>query len=260
MDLCGGFYVPKVNPPVRDRVNCVNAVLRNTAGDNRLKADPRCQQLILDFERVRLENRCQRQLARRPRQIRSRPHARQRCAGIYELDRVWYAIERRVHARSNAVVCFKRWQGCVWAGGGSGTAPHWPALDVFGDFTNHRDRAGESLQQCSGTAASTVLRVMTNPHDLRRFSCGLPPAAVRMVSSSRDRHVYAALLGHAMDLTAQRVSLMTPGLSVDGLTNALQLLEDGQTMRRANAAAVEPVRAHPIAAAWGDAKTAPRMP
>ncbi len=47
------FHVPKVNPPVRDRVNCVNAVLRNTAGDNRLKADPRCQQLILDFERVR---------------------------------------------------------------------------------------------------------------------------------------------------------------------------------------------------------------
>ena len=67
-------------------------------------------------------------------------------------------------------------------------------------------------------------------------------------------YVYAALLGHAMDLTAQRVSLMTPGLSVDGLTNALQLLEDGQTMRRANAAAVEFMHAHPIAAAWGDAK------
>ncbi len=67
-------------------------------------------------------------------------------------------------------------------------------------------------------------------------------------------YVYAALLGHAMDLTVQRMSLMTPGLSVGGLTSALQLLEDGQTMRRANAATVEFMHAHPVAGAWGDAK------
>lgn len=67
-------------------------------------------------------------------------------------------------------------------------------------------------------------------------------------------YVYAALLGHGMDLTAQRVSLMTPGLSVEGLTSALQLLEDGQTMRRANAAAVEFMHAHAVAGAWGDSK------
>jgi TnpA family transposase len=67
-------------------------------------------------------------------------------------------------------------------------------------------------------------------------------------------YVYAALLGHAMDLSAQRVTLMTPGLSVDGLTNALQLLEDGQTMRRANAAAVEFIHTHAVAQAWGDTK------
>jgi len=67
-------------------------------------------------------------------------------------------------------------------------------------------------------------------------------------------YVYAGLLGHAMDLTVQRMSLMTPGLSVGGLTSALQLLEDGQTMRRANAAAVEFMHAHPVAGAWGDAK------
>jgi TnpA family transposase len=67
-------------------------------------------------------------------------------------------------------------------------------------------------------------------------------------------YIYAGLLGHAMDLTAQRVSLMTPGLSVGGLTSALQLLEDGQTMRRANAAAVEFMHAHPLARAWGDSK------
>jgi TnpA family transposase len=35
---------------------------------------------------------------------------------------------------------------------------------------------------------------------------------------------------------------------------ALQLLEDGQTMRRANAAAVEFMHAHAIAGAWGDTK------
>jgi hypothetical protein len=57
-----------------------------------------------------------------------------------------------------------------------------------------------------------------------------------------------------MDLSAQRVTLMTPGLTVDGLTNALQLLEDGQTMRRANAAAVEFIHAHAVARAWGDTK------
>ena len=57
-----------------------------------------------------------------------------------------------------------------------------------------------------------------------------------------------------MDLTVQRMSLMTPGLSVAGLTSALQLLEDGQTMRRANAAAVEFMHAHPVAGAWGDSK------
>jgi hypothetical protein len=30
----------------------MNALLRNTVGENRLTIDPRCQQLILDFERV----------------------------------------------------------------------------------------------------------------------------------------------------------------------------------------------------------------
>jgi hypothetical protein len=44
--------VPSTNPPVKDRVNCVNAMLRNQAGDRRLLIDPKCKQLILDFERV----------------------------------------------------------------------------------------------------------------------------------------------------------------------------------------------------------------
>jgi hypothetical protein len=40
------------NPPVRDRINCVNAMLRNHAGQRRLWIDPRCKQLIKDLEQV----------------------------------------------------------------------------------------------------------------------------------------------------------------------------------------------------------------
>jgi hypothetical protein len=44
--------VPSSNPPVKDRVNCVNAMLHNQAGERRLLVDPGCKQLIEDFERV----------------------------------------------------------------------------------------------------------------------------------------------------------------------------------------------------------------
>lgn len=52
-----GVYLPnqhlnKVNPAVRDRLNCVNARLRNQLGDARLFVDPRCRELILDLENV----------------------------------------------------------------------------------------------------------------------------------------------------------------------------------------------------------------
>jgi TnpA family transposase len=67
-------------------------------------------------------------------------------------------------------------------------------------------------------------------------------------------YVYAALLGHAMDLSAQRLSLMTPGLSVSGLTSAMQMLEDGPALRRANAAVVEFMHAHAVASMWGSPK------
>jgi hypothetical protein len=46
------ILVPTSNPAVKDRVNCVNAMLRNQAGIARLFIDPRCKQLIQDFERV----------------------------------------------------------------------------------------------------------------------------------------------------------------------------------------------------------------
>jgi len=47
-----GFRVPSENPPVKDRINCVNAMLRNHAGEHRLLIDPRCKQLIKDLEQV----------------------------------------------------------------------------------------------------------------------------------------------------------------------------------------------------------------
>jgi len=46
------FRVPRSNPPVKDRVNCVNAMLRNYAGQHRLLIDPKCKGLIKDFEQV----------------------------------------------------------------------------------------------------------------------------------------------------------------------------------------------------------------
>jgi hypothetical protein len=40
------------NPGVRDRVNLVNGRLLSAAGEHRLFIDPKCKQLMLDFERV----------------------------------------------------------------------------------------------------------------------------------------------------------------------------------------------------------------
>lgn len=47
-----GFRVPSADPPVKDRVNCVNAMLHNQAGEHRLLIDPRCKHLIRDLEQV----------------------------------------------------------------------------------------------------------------------------------------------------------------------------------------------------------------
>ncbi len=44
--------VPRVNPLVRDRVSLVNARLRNADGEIRLRIDPRCKELIKDFEEL----------------------------------------------------------------------------------------------------------------------------------------------------------------------------------------------------------------
>lgn len=44
--------VPRANPPVRDRVNTVNARLLNAAGERSLFIHPRCTELIADLEQV----------------------------------------------------------------------------------------------------------------------------------------------------------------------------------------------------------------
>jgi hypothetical protein len=46
------FYHATQNPLIRDRVNCVNARLRNQHGDCRLFIDPSCKELIRDLEEV----------------------------------------------------------------------------------------------------------------------------------------------------------------------------------------------------------------
>jgi hypothetical protein len=44
--------VPSKNPPVLNRVQKVNALLTNAVGEVRVEIDPRCQELIKDFEEV----------------------------------------------------------------------------------------------------------------------------------------------------------------------------------------------------------------
>jgi hypothetical protein len=46
------YRVPKSNPLVRDRVSLVNARFRNARGETQLFVDPRCTELIADFEQV----------------------------------------------------------------------------------------------------------------------------------------------------------------------------------------------------------------
>lgn len=46
--------VPKANPPIRDRHNCVNGLLKNRAGDTRIKIHPRCKTLIKGLGTVKL--------------------------------------------------------------------------------------------------------------------------------------------------------------------------------------------------------------
>ena len=44
--------VPSKNRRVKDRINCVNAMLRNHGSEHRLLIDPRCKQVIKDLEQA----------------------------------------------------------------------------------------------------------------------------------------------------------------------------------------------------------------
>jgi hypothetical protein len=46
------IHVQSSNPRIKDRVNCVNAMFKNQAGESRLRISPKCKELILDLERV----------------------------------------------------------------------------------------------------------------------------------------------------------------------------------------------------------------
>jgi phage terminase large subunit len=46
------FNVPSQNPSVKGRVNAVNAMVCSHSGQRRLLVDPKCRELIKDFERV----------------------------------------------------------------------------------------------------------------------------------------------------------------------------------------------------------------
>jgi hypothetical protein len=46
------FDYPKTNPPVKDRVNSVNAMLKNATGSIRIRVHPACKELITDFYEV----------------------------------------------------------------------------------------------------------------------------------------------------------------------------------------------------------------
>lgn len=46
------YRVPKCNPSVRERLNLTNSKLRSAAGEVELLVDPKCKELIKDFEQV----------------------------------------------------------------------------------------------------------------------------------------------------------------------------------------------------------------
>jgi hypothetical protein len=51
-DVRAEYRTPRSNPLIRERVNLVNRKLRSAAGNIGLKVDPKCKELIRDFEEV----------------------------------------------------------------------------------------------------------------------------------------------------------------------------------------------------------------
>jgi len=63
-------------------------------------------------------------------------------------------------------------------------------------------------------------------------------------------HLYSGILGHAMDLSANRLSLMV-GLTPEGLAHSMHVLEDPAPLIRANEAVLAFMHSHAIARTWG---------
>ena len=82
------YRVRSSNPLVRDRVNCVNAVLHNQAGERRLRIDPKCKQLIQDFERVRWKTDSNGNMLSEIDKSRSGAQPPQRCPRVLHCSRV----------------------------------------------------------------------------------------------------------------------------------------------------------------------------
>jgi hypothetical protein len=55
-DYNATFNVSRRNPEVKDRVNCVNAIISNARRERRLIVSPNCKQLIRDLEQVSWKN------------------------------------------------------------------------------------------------------------------------------------------------------------------------------------------------------------
>ena len=49
------FDIPRANPKIRTRINAMNSRLKSTSGDIKMMVDPKCKNLIADFESVRLK-------------------------------------------------------------------------------------------------------------------------------------------------------------------------------------------------------------
>jgi len=55
-DYRATFRVEARNPELKDRINCLNAIIANARRERRLKVSPHCKQLIRDLEQVSWKN------------------------------------------------------------------------------------------------------------------------------------------------------------------------------------------------------------
>lgn len=64
--------------------------------------------------------------------------------------------------------------------------------------------------------------------------------------------LYGALIAQGSELGAARVALMIPGLSMEDIQQAMQLLEEEGVLAKANAVVLAFLQRHDIVTHWGD--------